>query len=180
MKVALLSLWHRLHRRVGPYRLIALSLLLLSLLLAIWVLELDRQADAMRSTLQAKRAAKLQLPVPMHRQIPIAEQVDEFVTGFPPILSNSGDLDQVFLSASHYKLQLTKGEYKFKQVTNEPLVSYTATFPLNADYGSIRDFSADVLQAIPHASMEELHMARSSADSTLLEAVIRFTFVYRR
>jgi hypothetical protein len=180
MKAVLLSLWNRLHRRVGPYQLAALSLLLLSLLLATWALELDRQSNAMRGSLQVKRAARLTRPEPMRRQMPIVEQVDEFVAGFPPILSNASDLEQVFLSASHYKLQLTKGEYKYKQVANEPLVSYTATFPLHADYGSIRDFSADVLQALPNASMEELHMVRSSADSIMLEAVIRFTFVYRR
>lgn len=180
MKVALISLWHRIHRRVGNHQLVALTLLLLSLLSAIGVVQLNRQADAMRVELQAKRAAKLQLPVPMRRQLPIAEQVDEFVGGFPPFSSNASDMEQVFLSASHYKLQLPKGDYKYKQLTNEPLVNYTATFPLHADYGSIRDFSADVLRNLPHVSMEALHMERSSADSTTLEAVIRFTFVYRR
>lgn len=180
MNTTLTGLWHRLQRRLGRHGLLALALLLAALLLAGWALELDRQAAVLRQTLAARRAARQAAPKAAVRQVPIGEQVDDFVGAFPPLIASASDLEHVFQSASQHNMQLPKGEYKFKQNPNEPLTSYSATFPVHADYASIRDFSADVLRALPNASMEELHMARSSADSTVLEAVIRFTFVYRR
>ena len=180
MNAAVLGVWHRVLRRFGAYRLLSLSLLLLSLLLGAWVLELDAQDQVMRATIIAKRAAHPVAPAAPTRHIPVAEQVDEFVAAFPPLDDNAADLERIFQSARKHNLQLPRGEYKFKQDANEPLASYTAIFPVKADYGALRDFSADVLNALPNASMEELRMARSSADSTLLEAVIRFTLVYRR
>lgn len=180
MNTALLQFWHRMLRHVGRYRLAALALLLLSLLLSVWTLQLDAQSDALRATISAKRAAHPLATAPATRHMTIAEQVDEFVAAFPPVEQSAADLEQVFQSARQHKLELPRGEYKFKQGLNEPLVSYTAVFPVKAEYGVLRDFSADVLRALPHASMDELRMSRSSADSTRLEAVMRFTLVYRR
>jgi hypothetical protein len=179
MKAALPGLWHRLQRSVGGWRLLALALLLLALLLGFWVLQLDSQTDALRATIRDRRAAQPAQAAPT-RRVPLAEQVEDFVAAFPPLQESAADLEQVFQSARKHNLQLPRGEYKFKQEANEPLASYTATFPVKADYAALRDFSADVLGALPNASMEELRMARSSADSTLLEAVVRFTLVYRR
>ncbi len=180
MNASLLGLWHRLLRRVGPTALLALALLLVALLVAAWVHELDYQADIMRANLAAKRIAHPVTATPVLRQMPLSEQVDAFVGTFPPLQTSATDLEQVFRSASAHDVQLPKGEYKFKQNPNEPLASYTAIFPVHANYGSIRDFSADVLRALPNASIEDLRMVRTSADSTMLEAVVRFTFVYRR
>jgi len=180
MNAAWRGLWFRLLRRYGPFTLLAVALLAAALVVAVWALELDRQADAMRVSAAARRAASPANAAPLVRQMPLAEQLDEFVGAFPPMQSSAADLEQVFRSAKHHNLQLPKGEYKFNHNLNEPLASYTATLPVRGDYRSIRDFSADVLRAVPNATMEDLHMARSSADSTMLEAIVRFTFVYRR
>ena len=55
----------------------------------------------------------------------------------------------------------------------------TATFPIRNDYGTLKDFSADVLTALPHVSMDELRMTRDAAGSASLDAVVRFTLFYR-
>ena len=180
MNTALRGLWLRLLRRVSPYTLLAVALLLAAAGVLVWTQALDRQSDTLRRALATRRAAQPANTAPVQRQMPLGEQVDAFVDAVPALQASATDLEQVFRSADLHKLQLPKGEYKFKQSPNEPLASYTATFPVHADYGSIRDFCADVLRALPNASMEELRMARSSADSTVLEAVVRFTFVYRR
>ena len=180
MRAALSGLWQRLLRRLGPYHLLALALLLLALLLGLWVLELQRQEVALQASVSAQRAARPLPAAPAPAAMPLGEQVKDFVLAFPPLSASADDLEQVFRSAAAHNILLPRGEYKFKQEANEPLASYTATFPVHADYGAIRDFSTDVLRALPNASMDELRMARSSADSTVLEAAIRFTFVYRR
>jgi len=50
---------------------------------------------------------------------------------------------------------------------------------VRTDYGAIKAFAADVLRALPNASMDELRMSRSDAGSTTIDSVLRFTFVYR-
>lgn len=180
MTAQLQGLWNRVARRYGIYHLLAMGLLLLSLLLGAWVVKLHAQTEALLAAISAKRAAQpmaLQAP---RRRVPVAEQVDAFVDSFPSLDANADDLERLFQSARQHNVQLPRGEYKFKQEPNEPLSSYTASFPVKAEYSALRDFSADVLDTVPHASMEELRMTRTSADSKLLEAVIRFTFVYRR
>ena len=179
MSTALKGLWYRLLRHISATTLLAVALLLAAAAVLAWTQELDRQSEALRVALATRRGAQPASPAPV-RQMPVGEQVEAFVDALPPLQASATDLEQVFHSASAHNLQLPKGEYKFKQSPNAPLLSYTATFPVHADYGSIRDFCADVLRALPNASMEELRMARSSADSTVLEAVVRFTFVYRR
>jgi hypothetical protein len=89
-------------------------------------------------------------------------------------------LETVFDSAKGRDIKLLKGEYQFKSDINSALVVLTATFPLNAAYTTTREFVADVLRAVPNASMDDLRMARSAANATELESSIRFSFVYRR
>jgi hypothetical protein len=50
---------------------------------------------------------------------------------------------------------------------------------VQSQYGALKDFIADVLRALPNASMDDLRMSRSNAGSTTLDTVVRFTFVYR-
>ncbi|MDH5331633.1 MAG: hypothetical protein OEW27_16955, partial [Aquincola sp.] len=86
---------------------------------------------------------------------------------------------QVFAAARRYNVNLPKGEYVLKAEPNTPLVSFTATFPVRNEYGAIKAFTADVLTTLPHVSMDDLRLARNDAGTGVLDAVIRFTFVYR-
>ena len=86
---------------------------------------------------------------------------------------------EVFASAEAHHLALPKGEYKLDADPTGSIVSYSATFPIHGDYTTLKDFCADVLSALPHASMDELRIARDNAASQSLDAVVRFTFFYR-
>jgi hypothetical protein len=180
MSTYLPGLWHRVQRRYGVYHSLAVGLLLLSLLLGAWAADLHTQVETLRAIISAKRVAQSKASQAPRRRIPVAEQVNAFVDGIPSLDTNANDLERLFQSARQHNVQLPRGDYKFKQESGEPLASYSASFPVKAEYGALRDFSADILDNLPHASMEELRMTRASADSKVLEAVIRFTFVYRR
>ena len=180
MNTLLQGLWNRVRRRFGVYHLLSLGLLLLSLLLGAWAVDLQGRAQALRAAVDAKRIAQAKVAQAPRRRVPVAEQVNAFVDGIPALDTNANDLERLFQSARQHNVQLSRGDYKFKQEPGEPLASYTATFPVKAEYGALRDFSADILDNLPHASMEDMRMTRSAADSKVLEAVIRFTFVYRR
>lgn len=171
--------WQRVFRRLGPPGLIALALLVPAVLIAVSMPRLNREADELRATLAVKADAMLRMAPPARREMSTGEQVLDFVSGFPPLTQSSADLDKVFDTAKRRNISLPKGEYLLKVEPNSPLVTYTATFPVRNDYGSLKDFTADVLTALPHASMDELRMTRTDAASSVLDAVVRFTFVYR-
>ena len=178
MKHRLQRLWRQALRRLGRSGLVALALLAGAALVAAWMPRLEQRGDQLRAALAA--AASASAPAPMAvRRVPVGEQLGEFIAAFPPLARNAADLDEVFESASRHHLQLLKGEYQFKQEPNAPLVTYSATFPVRNDYAATKAFAADVLRALPNASLDELRMSRSDAGSTTIDSVVRFTFVYR-
>jgi hypothetical protein len=180
MSRALRSLGNRLSRRIGRAGGAAFVLLLLALLITFTLPQLNHRADTLRTTL-AERADALARPAPpLRRAVNTGEQLHEHVAGFPPLAQNASDLGVVFDTARRRGLGLLKGEYQFKAEPNAPLVSYTATFPITHEYGALKQFTADVLTALPHVSMDELRMSRADAAITTLDSVVRFTFVYRR
>ena len=179
MKQWLQMLWRQTLRRLGRSGLVALALLGGAALAVAWMPRLEQRGDQLREALAAAAAAA-SVPAPTRvRRVPVGEQLGEFIAAFPPLNRNAADLDEVFESASRHHLQLLKGEYQFKQEPNAPLATYSATFPVRTDYGAIKAFAADVLRALPNASMDELRMSRSDAGSTTIDSVLRFTFVYR-
>lgn len=181
MRLTLVGVWHRTFRRIGPVNVVTGIFTIGTVALAAWAIQLDGQSDALRLQLQARAASA---PTPdqtvQARHVPIGQQIDEFVATFPPLSQNPADLSEVFQSAKRHEIQLPRGDYQFKNDVNVALVVLTATFPLSAAYGSTKEFAADVLRALPHASMDDLRMTRSAADVDALESSIRFSFVYRR
>jgi hypothetical protein len=100
------------------------------------------------------------------------------VSRFPALTQSANDLEQVFALAKRRNIDLLKGDYQLKSEANTSLVSYTATFPVRNEYGALKAFAADVLQALPHVSMDELRMSRADSGSGALDSVVRFTFIY--
>lgn len=181
MNSFLIGFWRRMLRRLGPFGVAAGLIAIGTLVLAAWLPKLTDQGEALKATFDAKASALPKLaPVIAVRRLPVGQQIGEYVAAFPPISQNAEDLKQLFSSAKGRNLQLPRGEYQFKNDANAPLVTMTAAFPVSADYGSLKDFTADVLKTLPHVSMDELRMTRSAAGSTTLESSIRFSFVYRR
>jgi hypothetical protein len=179
MTPALRLRWRQALRRLGPSGLAALPLLAAALVLAAATPPLSRRAEQLAQAL-ARRGAAATRPAPaLDGPPPLARQISGFVASFPPLAQSSSDLDAVFQSAGRHQVQLLKGEYQLKNDPGAPLLTYSAAFPVHADYAALREFSADVLRALPHASMDELRMARSDAGSVALDSVVRFTFVYR-
>ena len=171
--------WQRALRRLGYPGLIAFGLLVPTLVIALWMPRLNRHADELRAALAAKADALARQGQPVRRRMSNGEEVVEFVAGLPPLGQSSSDLDTVFAAAKRRNVTLLKGEYQLKVEPNAPLVSYTATFPIRNEYGALKYFTADVLAALPHVSMDELRMTRTDAGSGVLDSVVRFTFVYR-
>ncbi len=108
-----------------------------------------------------------------------SEQLVRFTAWFPTIDHNVGDLRQLMEQAQLAKLDLVKGEYRVSDAQGAAFVSYEVVLPVKASYDTLRSFIAGVLNAIPNASLAELHIERAAVNSTIQDARIHFTFVYR-
>jgi hypothetical protein len=115
-----------------------------------------------------------------HRVQPkTSEQLRRFSAWFPTIDRNAGDLRRLMEQAQLAKLDLVKGEYRISDAQGAAFVSYEVVLPVKASYDTLRGFIAGVLNAIPNASLAELHIERTAVNSTIQDARIHFTFVYR-
>jgi hypothetical protein len=179
--LSLIGMWHRNLRRFGPLGIAAGFFAAGALALAAWIPQLYSQDDELRTTLK-KRATQAPTLVPAAnvQSVPEVQQIGEFIAAFPPMSQNSSDLNEIFQSAKRRNIQLARGEYQLKDDANTPLVVLIATFPVSAGYGPTKEFTADVLRALPHVSLDELRMTRSAAGVSALESSIRFSLVYRR
>jgi hypothetical protein len=181
MNRSLLGLWRRLQRRLGHYGIAAVGLALSALAMGGWALQLNADEAVLRQRALAQRStapdAKAQTPF---MRPSMGQQMDLLVASFPPLSQSPADLKAVFKSASRSNIRLLKGDYQFKNDSHGALVVLSATFPLSATYGTTKEFAADVLRAVPNASMDELRMERSAANVSELESSIRFSFAYRR
>jgi hypothetical protein len=171
--------WRRTLRRIGRPGLLALALLVPALAMALWLPRLHRQADSLRATLATQVDAAARPADPVVRRLSSGERATQFMAAVPPLSQSASDLSEVFAIAKRRNLALPKGDYVLKPEPNTALVAYSVSLPVRNDYSALKGFAADVLEALPHASMDELHMARSDAGTAVLDAVIRFTFLYR-
>jgi hypothetical protein len=172
--------WQRARRQLGGAGLIGALLLALAAA-CLWAApELQSASDDARAELAQRRAA-LASPQAAAAPAPTAqEQLDRYVDGFPPFSQNASDLKAVFAGAQRAQVELLKGDYVVKSDAGSPFITYTATFPLRQGYAALKRFAAEVLQALPHAALEDLQMVRADASGAELDATVRFTFVYRR
>lgn len=181
MNRKLTAVWRRMLRRLGPLGLAASVCLVLALVVAAWIPSLMQQRDVLRDRV-ARLAAEPVAPrqTRVVRQVPLRQQLSDFLASFPPLSQNPEDLRRMFESASHHKVRLPRGEYLFKNEANTPLMTVTVTLPLSADYASTKAFSAEVLEKVPNASLDELRLSRETAGNQVLESQLRFSFVYRK
>jgi len=179
MRQTFSRLWFRLVRRIGHAGIAGAVALLAGIALAALLPQLQRDVRAAAAARAAHALAAQQRALARPVALSPAEVARAYVDGFPAMSQNAADLVQVFAVARNHHVQLAKGEYQLKSDPGAAFVVYTATFPIHGEYDALKGFSADVLNALPHVAMDELHLSRDNAGSTALDAVVRFTFYYR-
>jgi hypothetical protein len=167
-------------RRLGVAGLISFCSLGALLVIVLSLPALHRQGDELRAAISDQLEVTTRVEAPATPRRAAQDRAAEFVTGLPTLAQSASDLDKLFALARQRALALPKGEYLLKQESGAPLFSYTVTFPVHSPYGVLKDFVADVLDAMPHASMDEMRMSRPDAGSAVLDSQVRFTFVYRQ
>lgn len=175
--------WRRAQRRHGAAGLAGLALLGLAATLASLGPRLQRDAEDTRDSAQARRVALATSASASSATAPVLseeERLERFVGTFPPLAQNAADMAALFASAERAHVVLAKADYTVRADAGSPFVAYTATFPLHEPYADIKAFTGNVLRELPHAALDEMRMGRPDVGSTVLEASVRFTLVYRR
>jgi Tfp pilus assembly protein PilO len=130
------------------------------------LMALDREAAAVKAQL-GKRSTG---PALANNR----SQLSNFYAFFPLTENLPELLARINRSANQHQLMLEKGEYKLAREPEFRLARYQVTLPIHGDYGELRSFVNDVLEAVPSAGLEELTLKRESADLPQLEGRVRF------
>lgn len=179
VKPALFRAWRRAVRAIGYSGPAALLLLLVALGLAPWLPRLDHDLQRTRAEV-SDRTSRLRARGAISLREPSGEErLAQYIEAFPLPTQMAADLGAIYASAGRNKLDLPKGEYELKAEPGSPFVTYIVTLPVHAQYGPVKAFAANVLLELPHASLDELRLSRDSSEAEMLDAVVRFTLVYR-
>ncbi|HEV7577989.1 MAG TPA: hypothetical protein VGO85_18305 [Caldimonas sp.] len=179
MNLQLLRLWRSLVRAIGHSGPPALLLFLVVLAVAATTPRLNRELHDEYAANEARamplRAGTTEPP----RGSSQKDRLLSYVEAFPSPERMSADLGEIYASAERHHIALVKGDYQFKAERDSPFVAYVASFPVRNEYGAVKAFASDVMQSLPHASLDELKLSRDAADADVLDAVVRFTLTYR-
>jgi len=86
----------------------------------------------------------------------------------------------MFDTAQKHRIELTKGEYALAHAADSSrLQRFEVVLPIKERYATIKVFVAEVLKAVPHASLAELRIERSAVNVEELDARVHFTLFYR-
>lgn len=179
MTPTLLRLWRRMVRATGYAGPFALLLVVVAIGIAAALPRLDREIARTRTDVETRAAALRMHGAQALHEPSRDERLLQYVEAFPRPSQMAADLGDVYASAERHNVALLKGEYQLKAEPNSPFVSYVITLPIRSEYGPVKAFVADVLQNLPHASLDELRLSRDAADVETLDAVVRFTLTYR-
>ncbi len=179
MTQALLRVWRRTVRRLGYCGPIALVVVLASAAIAVWLPRLDKDLQLTRVDREARATLLRTRGSQPLREPSRDERLLQYVEAFPLQGQMAADLGEIYASAERNNVVLLKGEYQLKAEPNSPFAAYVVTLPIHAGYGPLKAFAGSVLQALPHASLDELRLNREGTEIEVLDAVVRFTLTYR-
>jgi hypothetical protein len=109
-----------------------------------------------------------------------AEQLARFQQWFPPAGQSTADLRVIFAAAQTAHVDLARGEYSVRPVEGSGgLARFEVILPVKEHYAPVKAFVADVLNKLPHASLDELRVERPGSAADQLESRVHFTLFYR-
>ena len=166
--------------RLGVVGLIGVGLLLLGAVLGLYAPPLARQAEELRAS--ADRTREM-LEVARQRaslRPDTSQQAASLREWIPTIDRANADLRAIFEAAQKSHVELAKGEYALTAADDaSQMRRFEVVLPVKDRYVTIKAFVAEVLQALPHASLAELRIERAAANVEVLDARIRFRLFYK-
>jgi hypothetical protein len=169
---ALHRLWHWLQATLGTAGLAGAALLLAAALGLLLATRAQQQTEWLSARTEEARARVAQL-APRQEEHSPAEQLARFQQWFPPATQSTADLRVIFAAAQAAHVELARGEYSVRPVEGSGgLQRFDVIFP-------VKTFVAEVLNKLPHASLDELRVERPGSAADQLDSRVHFTLFYR-
>jgi hypothetical protein len=166
--------------RLGIVGLIGIGLLLLAAVLGLYAPPLARQAEELHASADRAREKLEEARLRLSRRPETSQQAAQLREWIPTVDRANEDLRLMFAAAQKFHVELPKGEYALASDDDaSQLRRFEVVLPVKERYVAIKEFVAEVLNAIPHASLAELRIERSAANVEVLDARIRFRIFYR-
>ncbi len=182
------NLWlHALHRfwrwiqlRVGAAGVVGVALLLAAGIAFALATFAQRDIEWLSARTEQARARIAQLGITHIEDRTPAEQMVRFQQWFPAASQATADLRVIFAAAQAAHVELARGEYSVRPVEGSGgLARFDVILPVKEHYAPVKAFVADVLNKLPHASLDELRVERPGAAAEQLESRVHFTLFYR-
>jgi hypothetical protein len=101
----------------------------------------------------------------------------------PDLLStfdeSGNDISTILARAQEAHLTLGSAHYQVATETSTRFKHYQVLLPVKDQYVTIRRFIATVLNSVPNAALQEIHVERPAVGDNTLDARIRFDLIYR-
>jgi hypothetical protein len=101
----------------------------------------------------------------------------------PDLLStfdeSGNDISIILARAQEMHLTLGSAHYQVAAETSSRFKHYQVLLPVKDQYVTIRRFIAAVLNSVPNAALQEIHVERPAVGDNTLDARIRFDLIYR-
>jgi hypothetical protein len=179
--------WHAMNRfgrwvqiRVGAAGVAGIGLLLAAAIGLVFATSAHRETEWLSTRAEQARARIAKLgPVHVEDHTP-AEQLARFQQWFPLPDQSTADLRVIFAAAQAAHVDLARGEYGLRTVEGSGgLERFDVILPVKEHYAPVKTFVAEVLNKLPHASLDELRVERPGAAADQLESRVHFTLFYR-
>ena len=166
-----------LHRlaSLGPLRAIGwpvwsgLALLLTGALLLGISHQWRIQKTQLQRELRQSQAAAPKPAVNQPRGVPVI---------FPPSTDYTADLAQIFDIAKGQGIVLASGDYRDADPTALGMDTRLVDLRINENYGKLKEFLASVLNAMPHAAVQELRIERKDGTASKHQVFLKLALVY--
>lgn len=145
----------------------------LAVLVAAW--NFDQQARRLNSP---EASSQLGTPGNSHASRQFARATEAIFT-VPEDSTHLDDLNRLFKLAKTKGIQIGTVEYRQEHNPSLQVLIRTLDMRIHEDYPKLKGFVAELLSAMPHASLQEIRVDRKDATSLQGQMLLKLAFVYR-
>jgi Tfp pilus assembly protein PilO len=157
---------------------VAVGLIVIALLLQFQVRPAQERARAalVLQRAQVEQAASAQRAASATGQTAARDPMSQ---ALPEVGQRGQDVGMLLATAKRNRLTVERADYTVESVAGAPLSRLHANLPVSGSYADLRMFIAEVLNAMPNATLESLQLERADTRSPQLQATLRVVLFYR-
>jgi hypothetical protein len=138
-----------------------------------------RELREMQDPARVARTANAHRPAGERGVAVDAVSLDTLPGLFPGFTQSADDIAAILAQARDSNLTLGSAEYQVTTEAGAPFTRYQVLLPVKDQYSAIRRFLAAVLNNVPNAALQAIHVERPAVDGNILDARVRFELIYR-